>query len=345
MDVTSLEWIVTMVVTIVILVFDVGWIARRPHEPSMRECVGALAAYTTLAIGFAGFVWFRHGGTYGMEFVAGWITEYSLSIDNLFIFVVIMASFNVPRVYQQQALMVGIILALVLRAIFIAVGAAAIEHFTWVFYVFGIFLLITAVRLAGSLRADAHSTKKQHAPPEAAASREPDGDGNDGNNLAVRAARRILPMTDQWSGLRLWARQNRRIVITPMFLVILALGSTDVLFALDSIPAIFGLTHEPYLVFTANIFALMGLRQLYFLLGNLLLRLVYLSVGLAVILGFISIKLILHALSNNDLAFINNGDGVRVPEISTTWSLLVIIAILIITALASMARTRRPGPR
>lgn len=317
MDVTSLEWTITMAVAIIILVFDVFWIARRPHEPTIRETALALSFYIALALAFGLYVWVHHGGRYGMEFLAGWITEYSLSIDNLFIFILIMASFKVPRIYQQEALMVGIVLALILRGIFIAVGAAAIAHFAWVFYIFGGFLLVTAVRLVAS-----------------------NDDDSGSDNLVVRVARRRLPMSDEWSGLRLWVRRNHATLLTPMFLVILALGSTDLLFAIDSIPAIFGLTQEAYLVFAANAFALMGLRQLYFLLGGLLRRLVYLTAGLAIILAFIGVKLVLHALASNDVPFINGGKGVPVPEIPTIWSLAVIIGVLFVTAAASLVRTR-----
>jgi tellurite resistance protein TerC len=253
-----------------------------------------------------------------VEFFAGWLTEYSLSVDNLFIFLIIMASFNVPKKYQQQALLVGIILALIFRGIFIAVGAAAINEFSWVFYVFGAFLVYTAFNLARNTDHD-----------------------DDAENFVVRFARRHLSLTDKWGdGLKLWIKENGKRLMTPMFLVIVALGTTDLLFALDSIPAIYGLTQEPYLVFTANVFALMGLRQLYFLLGDLLRRLVYLSQGLAFILAFIGVKLVLHALHENELPFINGGEHVPVPEIPTLASLGVIVVTLIITTVASLYKTR-----
>src|SRR6476659_11118057 len=271
----------------------------------MRECGIYLSVYVGLAIAFGLWVWTFHGAQFGLEFYAGWLTEYSLSIDNLFIFIIIMASFKVPRIYQQQALLVGIILALIFRGIFIALGAVAIEQFSWVFYLFGAFLVYTAVKLV----------------------RDTDHD-DDADNSVVKFAQRHLKFTDQWDGLRLWLKDHSadgKRLMTPMFLVIVALGTTDLPFALDSIPAIYGLTREPYLVFTANVFALMGLRQLYFLLGDLLDRLVYLSQGLAFILFFIGVKLILHALHENELPFINGGHGVHVPEIPTRWSLGVII--------------------
>jgi tellurite resistance protein TerC len=317
MQVTQLEWIITLGVTIAVLLFDVIVIGRRPHEPSKRETAIALTVYIGLAVAFGVWVWFFHGGQYGLEFFAGWLTEYSLSVDNLFIFLIIMASFKVPKVYQQQALLVGIILALIFRGIFIALGAVAINQFSWVFYIFGAFLVYTAINLARDTEHD-----------------------DDAENFVVRFARRHLKLTDRWEGLRLWVKDNGKRLITPMFLVIVALGTTDLLFALDSIPAIYGLTQQPYLVFTANVFALMGLRQLYFLLGDLLKRLVYLSQGLAFILAFIGAKLLLHALHENELPFINGGEHVPVPEIPTLLSLGVIVVTLVITTAASLYKTR-----
>lgn len=317
MQVTQLEWIVTLAVTIAVLLFDVIVIGRRPHEPSTRETATYLSIYIGMAVAFGVWVWYFHGSQFGLEFFAGWLTEYSLSVDNLFIFLIIMASFKVPRVYQQQALLVGIILALIFRGVFIALGAVAINQFSWVFYIFGAFLVYTAINLV----------------------RDTDHD-DDGDNGVVRFARKHLRTTDQWDGLKLWVHENGKRLMTPMFLVIVALGTTDLLFALDSIPAIYGLTQEPYLVFTANVFALMGLRQLYFLLGDLLKRLVYLSQGLAFILAFIGVKLVLHALHENELPFINGGEPVHVPEIPTLASLGVIVVTLAITTVASLYKTR-----
>jgi len=317
MHVTQFEWIITLGVTIAVLLFDVIVIGRRPHEPSKRETATYLTIYVGLAVVFGLWVWLFHGSQFGLEFFAGWLTEYSLSVDNLFIFLIIMASFKVPKIYQQQALLVGIILALVFRGIFIALGAVAINQFSWVFYVFGAFLVYTAINLARNTKHD-----------------------DDAENVVVRLARRHLKLTDRWEGLRLWVKDNGKRLVTPMFLVIVALGTTDLLFALDSIPAIYGLTQQPYLVFTANVFALMGLRQLYFLLADLLRRLVYLSRGLAVILAFIGVKLVLHALHENKLPFINGGEHVPVPEIPTLASLGVIIVTLIITPVASLYKTR-----
>jgi len=317
MNLSAVEWTITLGVTIAVLLFDVIVIGRRPHEPTMRECAIALSFYVGLAIAFGIFLWNFHGRQYGLEFYAGWLTEYSLSVDNLFIFLIIMASFKVPKKYQQQALLVGIILALIFRGIFIALGAVAINQFSWVFYLFGAFLVYTAINLA----------------------RDTDHD-DDAENFVVRFARSHLKLTDRWEGLALWVKENGKRLMTPMFLVIVALGTTDLLFALDSIPAIYGLTQEPYLVFTANVFALMGLRQLYFLLGDLLKRLVYLSQGLAFILAFIGVKLLLHALHENELPFINGGEHVPVPEIPTLASLGVIVVTLVITTAASLYKTR-----
>ncbi|SHS65277.1 Integral membrane protein TerC (tellurium resistance) [Mycobacteroides abscessus subsp. abscessus] len=321
MQVSQLEWIITLAVTVAILLIDVIVIGRRPHEPSTRETATALSIYVGLAVAFGLWVWFFHGSQYGLEFYAGWLTEYSLSVDNLFIFLIIMASFKVPRLYQQEALLVGIILALIFRGIFIALGAVAINQFSWIFYLFGAFLVYTAINLARDTEHD-----------------------DDADNAVVQFARKHLRTTDKWDGLRLWVRENGTRLMTPMFLVIVALGTTDLLFALDSIPAIYGLTKEPYLVFTANVFALMGLRQLYFLLGDMLKRLVYLSQGLAFILFFIGVKLILHALHENELPFINGGEPVHVPEIPTLASLAVIVVTLLVTTVASLYKTRRTAP-
>src|SRR4051794_15017313 len=318
MQVSQIEWIVTLGVTIAVLLFDVVVIGRRPHEPSKRELVTALSVYIGLAVAFGIWVYFFHGSQFGVEFFAGWLTEYSLSVDNLFIFLIIMASFNVPKKYQQQALLVGIILALIFRGIFIAIGAVAINEFYWVFYIFGAFLLYTAIGLVRNTDHD-----------------------DDADNFVVRFARSHMQLTDKWDGLRLYIKENGKRLMTPMFLVIVALGTTDLIFALDSIPAIYGLTQEPYLVFTANVFALMGLRQLYFLLGGLLKRLVYLSLGLSFILAFIGVKLVLHALHENELPFINGGEPVDVPEISSLVSLGVIVLTLAVTAGASLLAARK----
>ena len=307
----------SLVVLVLILVADLLLILKRPHIPSTRESTLWVVFYVTLALIFAGMLWLFAGHEFAGQFIAGWLTEYSLSIDNLFVFVLIMGQFAVPRRYQQEVLMVGIIIALILRGLFILAGAAIIEQFSWVFYIFGAFLIYTAIKLAKDTDHD-----------------------DDGENGVVRFARNYLNTTDKWHGLKLTVKENSKRVITPMFLVIIALGTTDLLFALDSLPAIYALTQEPYLVFTANVFALMGLRQLYFLLGDLLKRLVYLSQGLSFILGFIGVKLVLHALHENELPFINGGEPVHVPTIPTLASLGVIIVTLVITTVASLYKTR-----
>jgi tellurite resistance protein TerC len=321
MHVTPLVWWITILLTSWILLFDVFVIGRRPHEPSRREVVLALAAYVGLAVVFGIGVWMISGGEYGGEFFAGWLTEYSLSIDNLFIFIVIMGKLAVPRELQQSALLIGIVLALVLRGIFIAVGAAAISQFSWVFYIFGLFLVVTAVNLA-----------REGGEDEA---------GYDEPRL-VRFARRRLRLSEEWNGAKLSLHRDGVRHFTPMFIVVLTLGMTDLLFALDSIPAIYGLTKEAYLVMTANIFALMGLRQLYFLIGDLLKRLVYLSYGLAFLLLFIGVKLILHAMHENTLPFVNGGEHIGwAPDIPIWVSLVVILGTLAITTVLSLATDRR----
>lgn len=321
MHVTPLVWWLTIGVTLAILIFDVFVIGRRPHEPSRREVSIALAAYIGLAVAFGIGVWTISGHQYGTEFFAGWLTEYSLSVDNLFIFLIIMSKFGVPRQYQQTALLVGIVLALVMRGIFIAVGAAAINEFSWVFYLFGLFLIYTAVKLAKEGAEDEDEYEEPGF---------------------VKWVERHLPATTEWHGTKTIIKIDGKRLITPMFIVILALGMTDLLFALDSIPAIFGLTQEPFLVLTANIFALMGLRQLYFLIGDLLERLIYLSYGLSVLLGFIGIKLILHAMHENELPFINGGHHIEwAPDIPTLASLGTIIGILAITTVASLIGSAR----
>ena len=312
MEVTTLEWGITLAVTIGVLLFDVVVIARDPHEPSMKECATALSVYVGAALVFGAWVWIYHGHDYGIEFLTGWLVEYSLSVDNLFVFIVLMAALKVPRQYQQEALMVGIILALVFRGVFIAVGYTLIDRFVWVFFLFGAFLVYTAYGLVKSYR----THEDEH--PE--------------DNRVVKFAQGHLNVGEEYRGLKLWWTDNGVRVFSPMAIVILALGITDILFALDSIPAIFGITQEPYLVFTANVFALMGLRQLYFLLGGLLQRLVYLSLGLSFILAWIGVKLVVHALHEYHVVDF---------EVPTLLSLAVIVVTLAITAVASLRKTRK----
>jgi tellurite resistance protein TerC len=318
-DVSGLVWAGTLVALTGVLVVDLLIIGRRPHEPSVRESSLWVAFYVGLALLFGAGLWLTLGAS-----VAG-LTEYSLSVDNLFVFVIIMARFAVPRQYQQKVLLVGIILALVMRGGFIAAGAALISQFTWVFYLFGAFLIYTAINLAR------HGESSEEEFTE---------------NVLIRWSRRALPISRGYQGARLTVRENGRRMFTPMLIVMIAIGTTDLIFALDSIPAIFGITHEPYLVFTANVFALMGLRQLYFLLGGLLDRLIYLSHGLAVVLGFIGVKLILEALAENNLRFVNGGEHVGwAPHIPIWLSLLVILGTLAVATVASLVRSSRDRRR
>ena len=318
-------WILTCVVILGLFVFDFFAHVRVPHDPTFKESAIWSSVYIALAVVFGFFIWWQWGGQFGGEYFAGYITEKALSVDNLFVFTVIMTSFAVPRPYQQKLLLIGIVMALVMRAGFIAVGAAAINTFSWVFYLFGLFLILTAVKLA---RESGHQR-------EAEVERE---------NRLVALVRQFVPTTETYDGDRFITRIDGKRAVTPLMLALVAIGFTDLLFALDSIPAIYGLTEEPYIVFTANAFALMGLRQLYFLIGGLLDRLVYLSAGLSIILGFIGVKLILHALHKNTLTFINNGSYVDVPEISTAMSISVITVVLLITTVASLLRTRGRAP-
>lgn len=327
MDIAPWVWLVSAVGIIGLIVFDFFAHVRVPHEPTFSESARWSIFYIALALIFGvviGMVW---GWQFGTEYFAGYITEKSLSVDNLFVFLIIMTKFAVPRELQQKVLLVGVVIALVLRTVFILLGAAAIEQFSWVFYVFGAFLIYTAIKLA----------REHHDPSHL--EDDPAGDG-----LAVRTLKRLVPTTDHYDGDRLTTVIDGKRHITPMLVVMVAIGSTDLLFALDSIPAIYGLTDEPYIVFTANAFALLGLRQLYFLIGGLLERLVYLSQGLAVILGFIGVKLVFHALHTNEVPFINGGEPVEwAPEISIWFSLLFIIGTLTVATVASLIKTRRTG--
>jgi tellurite resistance protein TerC len=314
-------WAATLVGLTALLIFDLAVIGRRPHEPSMRESTSWVVFYVGLAVLFGIGLSLTEGAAYAGEFFAGWLTEYSLSVDNLFIFVVIMSRFTVPRAYQQKVLLIGIVLALIMRGAFIAAGAAVVNRFVWVFYIFGLFLIYTAYNLARHGESDESDFKE---------------------NMLVRLSRRVLPISRRYDKSRITTRQGGRRLLTPMLIVMIAIGTTDLIFALDSIPAIFGLTKEPYLVFTANVFALMGLRQLYFLLGGLLNRLVYLSIGLSVVLGFIGVKLILEALHDNNLPFVNGGEPVDwAPHLSIGWSLAFIVSTLAVTTVASVVKSGR----
>ncbi len=323
MNVSAWVWIATLVALVAMLAVDLLIVGRRPHEPSMREAGSWVGFYVALALVFGAGVWVTSGGQYAAEFYTGWLTEYSLSVDNLFVFVIIMARFAVPRQYQQKVLLIGIVLALVMRGAFIAAGAALISQFSWVFYIFGLFLVYTAITLVKNGENDGEDFKE---------------------NLLIRWSKRALPISSSFGDGKLSTRavDTGKRLFTPMLIVMIAIGTTDLIFALDSIPAIFGITKEPYLVFTANVFALMGLRQLYFLLGGLLERLVYLNIGLAFVLAFIGVKLFLEALHTNAVSFINGGEHVSwAPEIPIWLSLLVIIGTLGIATVASLVKSSR----
>ncbi|MFD9125276.1 TerC family protein [Kitasatospora sp. NPDC059571] len=313
MDVSLGLWIGTIGVLVALIVADFFIGGRKPHEVSIKEAGIWTAVWVALAVLFGGFVWWHSGAQPAGEFFAGYITEKSLSVDNLFVFILIMGKFAVPRIYQQRVLMVGVIIALVLRAVFIAGGAALITSFSWVFYIFGAFLVWTAWKLVKDAMSEGEEEEFEE-------------------NRLLKSIERRVPSTDVYHGTKLFVRENGRRLMTPMLIVMLAIGTTDVLFALDSIPAIFGLTQDAYIVLTANAFALMGLRQLYFLIGGLLKKLVHLSYGLSVILGFIGVKLVLHALHES---------GVHVPEIGIPLSLGFIVVVLAVTTVTSLVTSRR----
>ncbi|HEX2073753.1 MAG TPA: TerC family protein [Geodermatophilus sp.] len=322
MDVPVWVWAVTVTAIVGMLVFDFVGHVRTPHAPSLRESAIWSALYVAIAIVFGLLILVFYGPQYGGEYFAGYITEKSLSVDNLFVFVLIMSSFAVPRELQQKVLLFGITFALALRTVFILVGAAAIENFSWVFYLFGAILIYTAWAQA---RSGGHSEEEEFK-----------------ENAVLRLTRKLLPTTENYVGDRMVTKVHGKRYITPLAIALVAIGSADILFAVDSIPAIFGLTQETFLVFTANAFSLLGLRQLFFLVDGLLDRLVYLSYGLAVILGFIGVKLLIHALHTNELPFVNGGEHVTVvPEIPTWLSLTVILVTLLVTTVASLATSRR----
>ncbi|WP_329439492.1 TerC family protein [Streptomyces canus] len=314
MHVSLTVWLLTIVALCVLVGADF-FIGRKPHDVSVKEAGTWTVVWVVLACLFGlGLLLFVGGKPTG-EFFAGYITEKSLSVDNLFVFVLVMGKFAVPSQYQQRVLMVGVVMALVLRAGFIAAGAAIISAFSWVFYLFGAFLIWTAWKLVQDARKDGHDEEYEE-------------------NKLLKMVEKRFGVADRYHGTKLWIEENGKRVMTPMLVVMLAIGSTDVLFALDSIPAIYGLTQDPYIVFTANAFALMGLRQLYFLIGGLLKKLVHLSYGLSIILGFIGVKLVLHALHES---------GVHVPEIGIPFSLGFIVLVLAITTLTSLRAARKQG--
>lgn len=313
--VTPFAWILTIVVIVALLAFDYFFHVRHAHIPTLKEAAIWSSIYVGLALLFGVAVLIFGGVDMGTEYFAGYVTEKALSVDNLFVFLIIMSSFRVPREDQQKVLLFGIVFSIFARTGFIFLGAALINSFAWVFYFFGLILLITAGNLLRPETEESHSA----------------------DNFIIRIAKKFIHTTEQYDGDKLFTVENGKRMMTPMLLVMVAIGGTDLLFALDSIPAIFGLTQNVFVVFTATVFSLMGLRQLYFLLDGLLDRLIYLSYGLAAILAFIGVKLILHALHENNLPFINSGEPVHVIEISTFVSLGVIIGILVITVIASLA--------
>lgn len=305
-------WVATLGGLALLLLLDLVVVDRKPHEVTTGEAAKWVCFYIACALLFGLGVWYLGGHQFAVEYFTGYVVEYSLSVDNLFIFMVIMSSFAVPSIHQHRVLLIGIVLALIFRGIFIAVGAQLIARFVWVFFIFGAFLVWTAVSML----------------------RKKDEDEEYQENAVVRWVRKVYPVTEDYHGTKMSIKADGKRWLTPMFVVIVAIGSADVMFAVDSIPAIFGITQEPFLVFAANAFALMGLRQLYFLLGNLVDKLVYLSVGLAVILAFIGLKLIVHALHEYHL----------VPswmEIGNFMSLGVIVVVLGVTTIASLAKSKK----
>ena len=322
MEVSVWSWLILGAIVLVLITFDIVGHVRTPHAPTMKEAAWWSVGYIGLAILFGVLTWWEFGSVYAGEYFAGYLTEKALSVDNLFVFVLIMQSFRVPREYQQKALLSGIIIALVLRLVFILVGAAIIERFSAIFYLFGAWLIWTAIMQA-----------RQGVEGES-------DDGEYRENRFTIFVRKMFPVTDGFVGQRFLARQHGKTYLTPLLLCVLALGTADLMFAFDSIPAIFGLTQEPYIVFAANAMALLGLRQLYFLIDGLLSRLVYLHYGLAIILGFIGVKLILHAMHENNLPFLNGGEGFHVPDIGIGMSLSVIGGVIVLTVVASLIKSR-----
>ena len=315
-------WLITSAVILGFFIFDFVSHVRTPHEPTMKESGGWALFYMTMAAIFGGLFWVLWDSEHALQFFTGYITELSLSVDNLFVFALIMGSFKIPRAYQQKVLLIGIVMALVFRLIFILLGAVIISAWAWVFYIFAAFLIYTAIKLVYDEVTD-----------------QPETDPND--MAVVKTLRKVIPVTKSYHSDRLVSvTETGKKAVTPLFVALLSIGFIDVMFAFDSIPAIFGITQESFLVFTANAFALLGLRQLYFLLNGLLDKLVYLPYGLAIILGFIGVKLLLHALHENNLPFINGGEGLNVPEVGTVASLLVIVGTLAVTAIASLMKDR-----
>ena len=324
MDVPFWLWAATIAAVLGLLVFDFFAHVRKAHEPTLKESATWSVVYIVIALVFGVGVGVFSNWTFGGEYFAGYVTEKALSVDNLFVFLIIMSSFAVPRAFQQKVLLVGIAIALISRGLFIAAGVAIIDNFSWVFYLFGALLFW----LAYSQVRGGHD------------------EGDQADSKLIRTLRRIVPTSDDYDEDRLTTKVNGKRLFTPLFLVMLAIGLTDVLFALDSIPAIFGLTQEAYIVFTANAFSLLGLRQLYFLISGLLERLVYLAQGLAVILAFIGVKLVFHALHVNEVPFINGGQPIEwIPEIPIWFSLVFIGLTIAVATVLSLRKTRGDARR
>lgn len=322
MDVPLWIWLLTGAVILGFFVFDFFSHVRTPHEPTLKESGFWTAFYVGLAIVFGFLVWGLWDQEHAVQYFTGYVTEKALSVDNLFVFALIMGAFKIPRKYQQKVLLIGIVLALVFRLVFILLGAAVIQAWSDIFYLFAIFLIYTAIKLIWDEIRDAEET-----------------DPND--MLVIKWLRKVVHVTPRYHSDKLVHKVDGKKALTPLFVALVAIGIIDVMFAFDSIPAIYGITPEPYLVFTTNAFSLMGLRQLYFLLDGLMDRLVFLSYGLGLILAFIGGKLLLHALHENNLPFINGGENVAVPEIPTVMSLVVIVGILTVTVLASILKNKR----
>lgn len=327
MEVNLVTWLITGAIIAGFFVFDFYSHVRTPHEPSLKESAGWTIFYVAFALAFGAFLWWNwsepgNPHQHGLEYLTGYVTEKALSVDNLFVFALIMGSFKIPRKYQQKVLLIGIALSLIFRLLFILLGAAALEAWSWVFYIFGVFLLYTAIKLVIDEIRD-----------------EPETDPND--MVIIKMLRKVIPVTATYESDHLYVHKRGKFALTPLFIALVAIGLMDVMFALDSIPAIYGITDKPYIVFTTNAFSLLGLRQMYFLLDGLLDKLVYLPYGLGAILGFIGVKLVLHALHENELGFVNGGQSVHVPEISTVGSLLFIVGVLALAVIASVIKTKR----
>lgn len=324
MHVSLWEWALLGVIVVALIAVDLFGHVRRAHEPTLGEAARWTAFYVSLAIIFGVMTYLRHGGVFATEYFAGYLTEYSLSLDNIFVFIIIIAAFRVPRIYQQKVLLYGIIIALVLRLIFILIGAKLIEQFIWVFFIFGAWMLYTAIKQV--IDGIQEGRKRKAHEDDAGEEYEP--------TLVTRLVSRVANVTDGYVGDRLVVRRAGKTWITPLMLCIITVGTIDLMFALDSIPAIFGLTREPFIVFAANAFALLGLRQLFFLVDGLLERLIYLHYGLAVILGFIAVKLLVHAFHGYDML-------TAISEPSIGVSVGVILGTIFITVVASIIGSRR----